>query len=70
MTYQLTGETAKLNEHVGHEVRIMGTLGSEESSTGTEAAGTASGNSASQTLRVTSVKHISKTCKSGTGMTH
>lgn len=66
--YQLTGDTAKLSEHVGHEVKIMGTTGSAtgaESSTGTAAAG------AGQTLQVSSVKHVSKTCKStGGGMSH
>ncbi len=70
MTYQLTGDTAKLSEHVGHEVKIMGTPSSEGASTGAETGGGASGNAASQTLQVTSVKHISKTCKSGTGMSH
>lgn len=70
MTYQLTGDTAKLSEHVGHEVRIMGTPSSEGSAAGSETAGGASGNAASQTLQVTSVKHISKTCKSGSGMSH
>ena len=28
MAYQLTGDTAKLNEHVGHEVKVTGTSGS------------------------------------------
>lgn len=67
--YQLTGDTAKLSEHVGHEIKVTGTsatgsagaAGSTESSTG----------AGGQTLQVTTVKHISKTCKSGgTGMSH
>jgi len=64
MAYQLTGDTAKLSEHVGHEVKITGTSSASGSS--------ASSSSASgQTLQVTSMKHISKTCKSaGGGMTH
>jgi hypothetical protein len=66
-TYQLTGDTAKLSEHVGHEVKVTGTT-SSASAGGTAAgtAGQASGNS--QTLEVSSMKHISKTCQSGGGM--
>jgi hypothetical protein len=66
-TYQLTGDTAKLSEHVGHEVKVTGntSAASATPSDGT-ATGTASGNS--QTLEVSSVKHVSKTCQSGGGM--
>ena len=69
MSYQLTGDTAKLSEHVGHEVKITGTSGT---STGAESStGAASGAAGSQTLQVSSVKHVSKTCKSGGGgMSH
>lgn len=64
MAYQLTGDTAKLSEHVGHEVKITGTTGS---SSGSESSTTG----ASHTLEVTSIKHLSKTCKSaGGGMSH
>ena len=64
MAYQLTGDTAKLSEHVGHEVKITGTSGASGSSASTSSA-------SGQTLQVTSMKHISKTCKSaGGGMTH
>src|SRR5437660_10074020 len=31
-TYQLTGDTAKLSEHVGHEVKITGTSSSAPAS--------------------------------------
>jgi hypothetical protein len=55
-TFELTGDTSKLAEHVGHEVKITGTESSETAS--------ASG-SQEMTLDVSSVKHISKTCKSG-----
>lgn len=61
-TYQLTGDTAKLSEHVGHEVKITGTSGAASPNAGT-ATGTANGNA--QTLEVSSVKHISKTCQNG-----
>jgi hypothetical protein len=68
VSYQLTGDTAKLSEHVGHEVKITGTSGA---STGSESStGAASGAAGGQTLQVSSVKHISKTCKSGEGMSH
>ena len=64
MAYQLTGDTAKLSEHVGHEVKITGTSSASGSSASTSSA-------SGQTLQVTSMKHISKTCKSaGGGMTH
>lgn len=68
-SYQLTGDTAKLSEHVGHEVKVMGTSSSASSNAGGTATGTtgqASGNS--QTLEVSSVKHIAKTCQSSGGM--
>lgn len=68
--YQLTGDPAKLSEHVGHEVKVTGTSGAA----GTGASGsteTSAAGSAGQSLQVTSVKHVSKTCKSGgTGMSH
>lgn len=75
MSYQLTGDTAKLSEHVGHEVRVTGTPGSAGSSTTSPTAGATTGGTGSeQSLQVTSVKHISKSCSAGTGgtggMTH
>ena len=69
MTYQLTGDTAKLSEHVGHEVRISGTRSSASSNAGGTAS-SAAGGAGSEMLQVSSVKHISKTCKSGTGTSH
>ena len=57
--YQLTGDTAKLSEHVGHEIKVTGTSASAgasaSGSTETSAAGSAG---AGQTLQVASVKHI------------
>jgi len=70
MTYQLTGDTAKLGEHVGHEARITGTRSSASSNAAGGAASSAAGGAGSEMLQVSSVKHISKTCKSGTGMSH
>jgi hypothetical protein len=68
MAYQLTGDTAKLTEHVGHEIKVTGTSASAGAgaSGSTEPSGSAG---AGQALQVTSVKHIAKTCKSG-GMAH
>jgi len=60
-TYQLTGDTSKLAEHVGHEVKITGSTSGGSASSG--AASAAAGGS--QSLEVKSVKHVSKTCSSG-----
>lgn len=64
--YQLTGDSTKLSEHVGHEVKITGTSASADAS-GSQ---TSASGSAGQTLQVTSMKHISKTCKSAGAMSH
>jgi hypothetical protein len=63
--YQLTGDTAKLDKHVGHTIQVTGT-------TTTSSASTTSANSASgamsgsadmqQTFSVTSFKHVSANC--------
>jgi len=65
-SYQLAGDTAKLSEHVGHEVKVTGTPGSGAAGGDNASAGAGS----AQTLQVSSVKHVSKTCKSGGGMAH
>lgn len=71
-TYQLTGDTAKLSEHVGHEVKITGTANSAASSPSSGAASSTAGSTGSEkSLQVSSVKHVSKTCQSGSGgMSH
>ncbi|HEV2469779.1 MAG TPA: DUF5818 domain-containing protein [Candidatus Sulfotelmatobacter sp.] len=61
--YQLSGDTAKLKEHVGHEVKITGAMTSNNSGMSN---GSAMSNG-SHTIDVTSVKHISKTCQSAGG---
>lgn len=68
--YQLTGDSAKLSEHVGHEIKVSGTSSSAENSASGAGTATGASGSAQQTIQVTSVKHISKTCKSGSGMSH
>jgi membrane protein implicated in regulation of membrane protease activity len=71
MSYQLTGDTAKLSEHVGHEVKVTGTTSSADSSPSSGAAsGTAGSTGSQQTLQVSSVKHVSKTCQASGGMSH
>lgn len=60
--YQLTGDTSKLSEHVGHEMRIMGTTSSSPSGASTPSAMTP-GASPTTMLEVKSAQHISKTCK-------
>lgn len=64
-TYHLTGDTAKLSEHIGHEVKITGTSSSASASGASSATGTTG---QTKTLEVSSVKHIAKTCQSGGGM--
>jgi len=71
-SFQLTGDTAKLSEHVGHEIKVTGTPSSASASpsdgTDSSKAGEASGSS-QQGLEVTSVKHISKKCENS-GASH
>lgn len=70
-SYQLTGDTAKLSEHVGHEVRVTGTPSASAAGASGTAGTTAAGTGTEQALEVTSLKHISKTCQSGAGgMSH
>jgi len=63
-TYQLSGDTSKLSEHVGHEIKVTGTASSASASS-SDATGQAA---AGPTLDVSSVKHISKTCEGAGGM--
>ena len=63
-TYQLSGNTAKLSDHVGHEMKITGTVTPASASTGAMEK-----NSGEETIDVTSFKHISKTCQ-GSAMSH
>ncbi|HEY2168954.1 MAG TPA: hypothetical protein VGJ30_04970 [Candidatus Angelobacter sp.] len=71
-TYQLSGDTSKLSDHVGHQVRIMGTDNSSSASgssspsssspSSTGATGTGSSSGAQPTFTVSKVKMISSTC--------
>ncbi|HXZ79730.1 MAG TPA: hypothetical protein VEG30_07360 [Terriglobales bacterium] len=69
-SWQLSGDTSKLADHVGHEIEVKGSTTSASSTTSSGASGSAgmsgqSSSSAQKTLNVSSVKHISKTCTSG-----
>lgn len=66
-TYQLSGDTAKLSDHVGHEIKVTG--GKSDSAMAPSGGGTDTGAS-KPTLQVSSFKHVSKTCSSGGGMSH
>lgn len=58
--YKLTGNTAELKDHVGHEVQITGATGAASDSS---AASSSTGAGQPASLDVKSLKHISKTCK-------
>jgi hypothetical protein len=60
--YQLSGDTAKLKDHVGHEVQVTGTM--TASANGAAGSQSTSGGAGTQTIDVTSMKHISPTCSS------
>jgi hypothetical protein len=66
--YQLTGDTTKLADHVGHEIKVTG---STSAAAGTPSSGGTDTTGASkQDLQVSSFKHVSKTCTSGSGTSH
>jgi hypothetical protein len=69
-TYQLTGDTAKLSEHVGHAIKVSGTATTATTSSGgsSGAMGQSSGSS-QKAIEVSSVKHMTKTCQSA-GTSH
>jgi hypothetical protein len=67
MTYQLTGDTAKLTDHVGHEIKVTG---SKSDSAMAPSGGGTDTAASKQTLQVSSFKHVAKTCSSGGGMSH
>jgi len=60
--FQLSGDTAKLTDHVGHEIKVTGAVSSASASSGG-----AMGKTSERTIDVSSFKHISKTCEGGGG---
>jgi hypothetical protein len=66
-TYQLAGgDTSKLSQHVGHEIKVTGTMSSSAAASG----GGMASNAGQQTIEVSSFRHVSKTCTGGGGMSH
>ena len=69
-TWQLAGDTSKLSDHVGHQVRITGTdnsssassSGSTGSSPSSSATGAGSSSGSQSTFNVQKVKMISSSC--------
>lgn len=57
-TYQLAGDTSKLGDHVGHDVKITGSMASAAGAAAASAGG------ATPTLTVKKVKMVSATCPS------
>jgi hypothetical protein len=71
-TYKLTGDSAKLSEHVGHEVQVSGnTTGGSTTPSASGSSSDSTGAGGSQTIAVTAIKHVSKTCQSASSnMSH
>lgn len=67
--YQLTGDTAKLSKHVGHEIQITGSSSTSSASNNpSNPSGAMSGSAEAQpTFNVTSFKHVSSKCSTGAG---
>ena len=68
-SFRLSGDTAKLAEHIGHEIKVTGTMRSPSTSPNTDTSAGATGQSSPSSggeIQVASVKHIAKTCQSGT----
>jgi hypothetical protein len=61
VSYRLTGDTAKLSEHIGHEVKISGTKSTATATGASDTMGQTGG--AQQAIQVSSVKHVAKTCQ-------
>lgn len=65
-TWQLAGDTSKLSDHVGHQVRLTGTDTSASAAGGPSSTATATGAGAASgtqsTFNVTKVKMISSSC--------
>jgi hypothetical protein len=62
--FELTGDTAKLSEHVGHVIKVTGTESAGSTSTSSNASNSKM-EQAQKTIDVTSFKHVSKTCQAG-----
>ena len=63
-TYQLTGDTAKLQNHVGHTIQVTGTSASDSTMRGKQSGSMSAPSDTETTFNVTSFKHVSSTCSS------
>ena len=62
-TWQLSGDTSKLAEHVGHKIEVKGTTSPSSGSSGAAAgAGAGASTGSNDTLNLTSMKMVSPTC--------
>ena len=59
-TYQVEGPSAKLQEHVGHEVQLAGTIGRPSSSTSSSSTSDVS----QRVIQVLDIKHVASHCSS------
>ena len=59
-TYRLEGDSAKLKNHVGHEVQVAGTVGEASGSTSS----TSTGDISQPAIQVVEIKHVSSSCSS------
>jgi hypothetical protein len=66
--YNLMGDSSKLGEHVGHTIKVTGTVSHAAESPSGENTGEMANKSGQETIEVSSFKHISKTCENGGGM--
>jgi len=70
--YLLSGDAVTLSHHVGHEIKVTGSMSSSTDAMQPQGGGNQSGymGTSKRKLEVTSVKHISKTCQNGGAMSH
>jgi hypothetical protein len=61
-TYQLTGDTAKLQHHVGHTIRVTGTAASAGDMSGEQSGSMSAPSDSRPMFKVASFKHVSATC--------
>jgi hypothetical protein len=67
-SFRLAGDTAKLAEHIGHEIKVTGIMNSASTSPNTDTSAGTTGQSTPSSggeIQVTAVKHIAKTCQTG-----
>lgn len=57
--YELEGDSAKLREHVGHEIQVAGTIGKSAASDSSSPP-----KDSPSTIQVVDVRHLSSSCKS------